>query len=162
MSRIYGQPIDFNLIDDENNLKAILKAYDAMYWILTNGGAYPAPAFRAAYKTMKFMQQPLPQSGERIPREKILEVSCIEWCVAHAFGATGDHIGKISTYINNQILLSALLMTVTAPLFLTPPEFGSSPIHQWFEIIVSGFLGLATFFQLFCLVAFTALLNMIK
>ena len=157
-ARQCGQAIDFAEVDDEGNLKNALKAYDAMYWIFTNQGKYPGPSFSIAYQATKFLQKPLPNVGERIPREKIMEVSCIDWCVAHAFGANNDLIGKASSYINNQILVSALLMSVTAPLFISPPSFED----PWFQVIVSAVLGLATFFQLFNLVAFTALLNMIN
>lgn len=156
--RAYGQQIDFAVIDDIGNLKQALKAYDALYWIFTNEGRYPGKAFSMAYKAIKFMQKPLPMEGSRIVREKILEISCIDWCVAAAFGSSSDHIGKVCTYINNQILVSALLMSVTAPLFISPPAFD----NEWFNIITSAVLGLATFFQLFNLVAFTALLNMIN
>ena len=133
-SRQYGQAIDFVVCDDMGSLRSMLKAYDSIYWMFTNQGRYPGRAFSMAYQAVKFMQKPLPNPGERIPREKILEVSCIDWCVAHAFGASGDHIGKVSTYINNQILVSALLMSVTAPLFISPPEFE----NEWFQIIVSA------------------------
>ena len=133
-SRQYGQAIDFVLCDDMGSLRSMLKAYDAIYWMFTNQGRYPGRAFSMAYQAVKFMQKPLPNPGERIPREKILEISCIDWCVAHAFGASGDHIGKVSTYINNQILVSALLMSVTAPLFISPPSFD----NEWFQIITSA------------------------
>jgi hypothetical protein len=156
--RPYGQAIDFAVSADVGTLKGMLRSYDVMWWVFTNQGRYPSKAFSLAYQAVKFMQKPLPNVGERIPRDKILEVSCIDWCVAHAFGESSDHIGKVCTYINNQILVSALLMSVTAPLFISPPEFENA----WFEIIVSAVLGLATFFQLFNLVAFTALLNMIN
>ena len=107
-ARQHGQAIDFSVVDDEGNLKAALKAYDAMFWIFTNQGKYPGSNFSIAYQATKFLQKPLPNVGERIPREKIMEISCIDWCVAHAFGASNDLIGKASSYINNQILVSAL------------------------------------------------------
>ena len=157
-ARQCGQALDFSEVDNEGNLKGALKAYDAMYWIFTNQGKYPGPKFSIAYQATKFLQKPLPNVGERIPREKIMEISCIDWCVAHAFGASNDLIGKASSYVNNQILVSALLMSVTAPLFLSPPSFDD----PCFQVIVTAVLGLATFFQLFNLVAFTALLNMIN
>jgi len=156
--RPYGQAIDFGVSADSGELANALKAYDAMYWIFTGQGRYPGKALSMSYNASKFMQKPLPNPGERIPRDKIMEVSCIDWCVQHAFGASADIIGKVSTYINNQILVSALLMSVTAPLFISPPTFE----NDWFQIIVSAVLGLSTFFQLFNLVAFTAVLNMIN
>ena len=156
--RTYGQAIDFNVAADDGELRSALKAYDAMYWIFTGQGRWPGKALSMSYNAAKFLQQPLPNPGQRISRDKIMEVSCIDWCVQHAFGASADIIGKVSTYVNSQILVSALLMSVTAPLFISPPEFE----NDWFQIIVSAVLGLSTFFQLFNLVAFTAVLNMIN
>jgi len=156
MARAYGQFLDFPLIDNEDNLKGALKKYDALYWIISDGGRYPGAEFSFAIRASRFVQKPFPPG--RITRDKILEVGCVDWCVAHAFGEGGDLIGKYTGTINNQILVSALLMSVTAPLYISPPSFDST----LFSLTYSALLGLATFIQLFNLVAFTAVANLIN
>lgn len=118
----YGQPIDFALIDLDDNLKQVLKQYDCMYWIFHATGQFPSKEFSLTMKAKRFLQLPFPKYGERITRDKILETGCIDWCVAHAFSYQTDYIGKIQATNNNNILVSALLMSVTAPLYISPPR----------------------------------------
>lgn len=156
--RAYGQPLDFILIDTDDNLKPVLKMYDSMYWIFNETAKFPSQEFSLSMKAKRFLQLPFPENNERITRDKILETGCIEWCVAHAFSGSSDYIGKIQATNNNNILVSALLMSVTAPLYISPPSFD----EEVFAIIFSAVLGLATFIQLFNLVAFTAVSDLIN
>ena len=142
----------------DDNLKPVLKMYDSMYWIFNETAKFPSQEFSLAMKAKRFLQLPFPENGERVTRDKILETGCLEWCVAHAFSGTSDYIGKIQATNNNNILVSALLMSVTAPLYISPPSFD----EDVFATIFSAVLGLATFIQLFNLVAFTAVSDLIN
>lgn len=151
-----GQPFDLALVDDSGALKTILQRYDCLHWIFNNENAtYPTKNFTNAVQAARFLQKPFQTDG-RVPREKILETGCIDWCVAHALNA--DLIGKYQGTVNNQILVSALLLGLIGQVYLNAPKFDS----DLFNIIEGALLGLSTFFQLFCLVAFMAVGNMIN
>jgi hypothetical protein len=151
--RVHGQHLDFNLIDTEDSVKEILKAYDAMYWLFNETATYRGfKAFAETSKASKFLLKPFPEGGVRVPRDQVLETGALNWCVAHAFSEKTEYIGKIQAYNTGYILVSAILLTVIGPSYILPPDFD----NEYFGYIYTGLLGISTFVQLFNLVAFTA------
>lgn len=155
--RIFGQPMDFQLIDEEINLKTVLKLYDNLYWLFTEKGSFPSAEFIKSFHASRFLGKGWNGEG-RIPRENILETGCIDWCVGYAFSGANDLLGKIGSSNNNQILVSALLLSVTGAQYINPPNLD----NDTFQIIVGALLGVATFIQLFNLVGYIAVANLIN
>lgn len=155
--RIYGQALDFHLIDEKMNLKTVLKMYDNMYWIFSEKGIYPSLDFAQKFHPSRLLGRTWKGEG-RIPREHILETGCLDWCVGYAFSNVNDHVGKVSGSNNNQILVSALLLAVTADAYMNPPSLDD----ETFQVIVGALLGVATFIQLFNLAAYIAVSNLIN
>jgi hypothetical protein len=76
--RVYGQALDFVFVDEKESVKEILKAYDALYWLLNDKATYPGfKEFSMSVKVARFLQKPYPEKGERIAREDILETGAI-------------------------------------------------------------------------------------
>ena len=159
LDRIYGQALDFQLVDEEMNLKTVLKMYDNLFWLFNEQGTFPSRDLARRLNPARFLQGPAWKSGDgRVPREKIMSTGCIEWCVTHAFSGATDHIGKIQSSNNNQILVAALLLSVTAGQYLNPQDLGDDTLQTIFVAL----LGAATFVQLFNLVGYIAVVQLIN
>jgi len=157
--RIFGQPLDFQLVDEEMNLKTVLKQYDNLFWLFNEKGTFPSRDLAKALNPARFLQGKPWQNGDgRIPRDQIMNTGCIEWCVSHAFSNTNDHIGKLQSSNNNQILVAALLLSVTGGQYLNPQDLGDDTLQTIFVAL----LGAATFIQLFNLVGYIAVAQLIN
>jgi len=156
--RVYGQPFDFQLVDEEMNLKNVLKNYDNLFWLFNNEkGTFPSKDLVKSMNPGRFMGKPWSGEG-RIPRDEIMRVGCIEWCVAHAFSGASDTVGKLQSCNNNQILVAALLLSVTGGQYLNPQDLGDDTL----QTIFGALLGVATFVQLFNLVGYIAVAQLIN
>jgi len=157
--RVFGQPMDFQLVDEETNLKTVLKQYDNLFWLFNEKGTFPSREMIKLMNPARFMQGKEWQNGDgRIPRDQILLTGCIEWCVVHAFSGATDHVGKIQGSNNNQILVAALLLSVTGGQYLNPQDLGNDTLQTIFVAL----LGAATFIQLFNLVGYIAVVQLIN
>lgn len=157
--RVFGQPMDFQLVDEEANLKTVLKQYDNLFWLFNEKGHFPSREMIKILSPGRFMQGKAWQNGDgRIPRDQIMYTGCIEWCVVHAFSGATDHVGKIQSSNNNQILVAALLLSVTGGQYLNPQDLGDDTLQTIFVAL----LGAATFIQLFNLVGYIAVAQLIN
>jgi len=154
----WGQAIDLQLIDGEDSLKHALKNYDMMYWSLSEGkGAFPSHEFHSTMQVSRLVHKPWTGKG-RIPRDQILSTGCIQWCVSHAFSGHSNILGKLNGTINAQVLVAALLLTVDGLTYIVPPDFDDDTLADIFMILLGG----ATFLQLFNMIGYMVVANLVN
>ena len=140
----YGQSIDFTIVDDLSELVVVLKNYDALFWIFHGKGKYPGADFSAVVKASTYLTKPVRDQG-RIPKDEILSEGPVAWCVTHALGLSTGYMDKFLHFLGNKMIVSGLLLGVTASVYLESPDLGDDT----YNTVLAALLGLGVFTLLF-------------
>jgi hypothetical protein len=88
---------------------------------------------------------------------KNIQFSILDWSTCHALQGE-DYIAEIQMNMQYTVLQSALILTISMPLYIDPPSFESNTNAHAFSAVI----GIAAFCQLVCIIGCTissALLN---
>jgi len=130
--------VDYDLEKDEDE---ILKRYESIYRTLVSN------------KVCK----PLTRRYDEKDLNKNIQFTIIDWCTCHALQGE-DYINEIQMNMQYNVLQSALILTISMPLYISPPDFGDDTTAHAFSAVVGG----AAFCQLGSIIGCTiasALLN---
>jgi len=153
----YGQSIDFTIVDDLSELLIVLKNYDALFWIFHGKGKYPGAEFSAIVRASTYLIKPVREHG-RIPKSEILNEGPVSWCVTHALGLSSGYMEKFLVFLANKMIVSGLLLGVTASVYLSSPDLENDTSN----VVLEALLGLGVFALLFHVagsIAFSAFIS---
>jgi hypothetical protein len=128
-------------IDSDLNEIEILKRYDCMYTTFIDRNIY----------------KPLDRKLTEADINKNIQDSILDYCVSHAFQGE-SYIAEIQMNMQYTVLQSALILTISMPLFINPPIFEDEGIGHLF----SGVIGGAAFSQLSTIIGTTILSGLLN
>lgn len=128
-------------IDLDHDEDEVLKRYHTMFTILKNRKICPV------------FPRPMVEADIGV----CIQLTAVDFAVCHAIQGSG-YIDEIQDNNNYLVLQAALILTITMPSFINPPDFEDSQTEHFF----SACMGIAAFTHLFVIIGatiFAAILN---
>ncbi len=131
-------------IDGPESEKEVLTRYDAALRALVLRGVRLARGKPYTLLPREFTEEDIGRN---------MQTSVLDFAVSHALQGP-KYIEEVQVYIQYTVLQAALILTITVPLFINPPDFGTDEVTGH---VFSAIVGFSACCHLSCIISCTIL-----